>query len=565
MRKAAPSSSRRASRRPPWRTPPAASSSWRRGRRRRACRWSPGLPRSRGCRRPPGTTARPRCRSGPARRRCRHRRRRARRRSTEAHDSSAPVLAAAMRTQRPTSIDSSLSRATSSACPAIISATASARTLPAAVAAAVGVVEQHLVGEVCRASPTRIAWPTPNSAHTVGRCRRSRSPSMMSSWSNEKLWTSSTATAPGTATSASAPTASAESTASAGRIRLPLPSCRRAVGRRRSRSGTPAARRRSGCSRLQRGDEHRVDELPRAGEHVGQRRPGDAGCPCVRFMPSTSSGWGTTAVWRAADDGLGRGDAAAHSAFHRRRPARIGPRSGEVEATDAGDRTGPETPRSPVGRRTSPPARGRRPSRAVGAAEAAGNNRASSSSAIADQRVRGSCDPLGRRRQRHGEALFPPLTGRPDPTWRCGRTRTAAGCRRRRGTRSSDDPAVVHEVDVDDRRGAELGPPSRPDHGVGEQRGGNVVRHRDDDRLRVDALGRRRHRDATVGHLDPLDGRARAHVRADSLERRRGVVGVQLRQRDARPADVAGGGVGRAARSGTRSRRASATPPTPAG
>ena len=61
------------------------------------------------------------------------------------------------------------------------------------------VLEQHLVGQASSASPARIAAPTPNTAHTVGRCRRSVSPSMMSSCSSEKLCTSSTATAAGDA------------------------------------------------------------------------------------------------------------------------------------------------------------------------------------------------------------------------------------------------------------------------------------------------------------------------------------------------------------------------------
>ena len=46
-------------------------------------------------------------------------------------------------------------------------------------------------------SPVLIAWATPWSAQTVGRWRRSRSPSSMSSWTRLKLWPSSTAAAPG--------------------------------------------------------------------------------------------------------------------------------------------------------------------------------------------------------------------------------------------------------------------------------------------------------------------------------------------------------------------------------
>ena len=48
-------------------------------------------------------------------------------------------------------------------------------------------------------SPVLIAWGTPWSVHSVGRWRRSTSPSSMSSWTRLKLWPSSTAAAPGSA------------------------------------------------------------------------------------------------------------------------------------------------------------------------------------------------------------------------------------------------------------------------------------------------------------------------------------------------------------------------------
>ena len=48
-------------------------------------------------------------------------------------------------------------------------------------------------------SPVLIAWGTPWIAHSVGRWRRSMSPSSMSSWTRLKLWPSSTAAAPGSA------------------------------------------------------------------------------------------------------------------------------------------------------------------------------------------------------------------------------------------------------------------------------------------------------------------------------------------------------------------------------
>ena len=46
-------------------------------------------------------------------------------------------------------------------------------------------------------SPVLIACGTPWMVHSVGRWRRSTSPSSMSSWTSEKLWPSSTAAAPG--------------------------------------------------------------------------------------------------------------------------------------------------------------------------------------------------------------------------------------------------------------------------------------------------------------------------------------------------------------------------------
>ncbi len=71
------------------------------------------------------------------------------------------------------------------------------------------------------ASPTRIACAGPCTFHTVSRWRRCSSPSIRSSCSSEKLWTSSTATAPGTPTSGGCPAACADSSASAGRTALP--------------------------------------------------------------------------------------------------------------------------------------------------------------------------------------------------------------------------------------------------------------------------------------------------------------------------------------------------------
>ena len=73
-----------------------------------------------------------------------------------------------------------------------------------------------ILASASSASPARMAAPTPCTVQAVGRCRRSVSPSMMSSCSNEKLCTSSTATAAGTPRSGAAPAARADSRAARG-------------------------------------------------------------------------------------------------------------------------------------------------------------------------------------------------------------------------------------------------------------------------------------------------------------------------------------------------------------
>ena len=102
-----------------------------------------------------------------------------------------------------------------------------------------------------RASPARMAAPTPNTVHAVGRCRRSVSPSMMSSCSSEKLCTNSTAAAAATPRSAGAPAARADSRARAGRRALP-PLARPRWARRRRRRSPGDRRRRSRTSGLSR-------------------------------------------------------------------------------------------------------------------------------------------------------------------------------------------------------------------------------------------------------------------------------------------------------------------------
>ena len=73
----------------------------------------------------------------------------------------------------------------------------------------------------CLPSPALIAWAVPHTAHTVGRWRRSRSPSWMSSWTRVKLWIHSTAVAAGSALAMSPPHCSPAQSARQPRTNLP--------------------------------------------------------------------------------------------------------------------------------------------------------------------------------------------------------------------------------------------------------------------------------------------------------------------------------------------------------
>ena len=112
----------------------------------------------------------------------------------------------------------------------------------AATRAGVGSSNSTSTERVARASPAMMAGPVPKAAHTVGRCRRSRSPSMMSSWRREKLCTSSIATAPGIPTASGAPQAAAETSTSAARTRLPPPARWWRTGSWRAGAELPDAR-----------------------------------------------------------------------------------------------------------------------------------------------------------------------------------------------------------------------------------------------------------------------------------------------------------------------------------
>src|SRR5581483_1615310 len=74
-----------------------------------------------------------------------------------------------------------------------------------------------------RASPASTAVPTPYAAHTLGLPRRSASSSRpgRSSWTSEKLWTSSIASAAGITRSSGAPSACPVASEMTGRTRLP--------------------------------------------------------------------------------------------------------------------------------------------------------------------------------------------------------------------------------------------------------------------------------------------------------------------------------------------------------
>ena len=142
-------------------------------------------------------------------------------------------------------------------------------------------------------------------AHTVGRCRRSVSPSIRSSCSSEKLWTSSKATAAGTPDLGCAPAACADSTASTGRMRLAA-GARGRAGRRVPEAEVVA--RRAGCPR-------------RAGRRrrAGRARPVRLGSRAVRTPRSA----GSSCVMAPAAPGARRPGPGGPSAA--RRPLRTAP------------------------------------------------------------------------------------------------------------------------------------------------------------------------------------------------------------------------------------------------
>ena len=188
------------------------------------------------------------------------------------------------------------------------------------------------------ASPARMAGPTPNTVQAVGRCRRSVSPSMMSSCSSEKLCTSSTATAAGTPFSDGTPAARADSRASAGRRAL-----RRAVVARVALRVGPA-------EVVGAHPAHFRGAGPRPRPWPGRRCPGRgptpagitaAQCPslgCPRGAPASHRRRSGRRALRAVQGAESpsefdrRVQSAAHRALHRVWPSGIGPCPGERQA-----------------------------------------------------------------------------------------------------------------------------------------------------------------------------------------------------------------------------------------
>ena len=248
---------------------------------------------------------------------------------------------------------SRVSNAMSSAWPAIIALVAASARPRRAAPPGASASSSTSSASVSSASPAMMASPTPNSAHTVGRCRRSRSPSMMSSCSSEKLCTSSTATAPGT------PRRPAR--------RRPRPTAARA------RAGRPCRRRpapgavhvgpaevvlhRAVQLREQRGRPRRAGpgrHVARPGEH--RRRRGDHAttAPVADRAPRRGLRRGT----EVGEHGGRRGGAAAHRALHRGRPSGVGPGPGQEQAGHRGASAGPQRGGARARPGTSPRARG---------------------------------------------------------------------------------------------------------------------------------------------------------------------------------------------------------------
>ena len=303
---------------------------------------------------------------------------------------------------RPSVTSPRASKARSSACPAIIvrrrrrAARAGARGAPGRPAASSS--DLHGEGRAARrrrGSP----WPAPNTAHTVGRWRRSRSPSIRSSWISEKLCTSSTATAPGTPTRSSAPTAAADSSGERRRARLAAVAVdRAAVDVESSRGGTRRARRRRGDRRSTAALQGRLGRGRECGR--GCRRRGAVG---VHVGSASTRRSGRTA--RAERATLAAASAAAHRALHRGRPAGVGPRSGEAQAgrspVAAGARCAalPGTPRNVACRSRVTTASTSR------ARHAAGSNSPSAADIAATSSSAEVASSLVGRRQRDGEVL----------------------------------------------------------------------------------------------------------------------------------------------------------------
>ena len=157
---------------------------------------------------------------------------------------------------------------------------------------------------------------------------------MMSSCSSEKLWTSSTATAPGTADVGIGADGLGGEHGERRADALAAAVGRSAVGLDVAEVVLGGAAQ-VGVQPLQRGDEHRVDEPSRTGEHVGRDARGTAGVRAF-IHARTSSGVGDSGGTPLPPMTASAAATPLRTApFHRRRPAGVGPRSGDVEAGNA--------------------------------------------------------------------------------------------------------------------------------------------------------------------------------------------------------------------------------------
>ena len=360
----------------------------------------------------------------------------------------------------------------------------------------------------------------PHSAQAVGRCRRSLSPSIRSSCSSEKLCTSSTATAPG----------------SAGRDR-PADGLGGEQRQRRADGLAAAALRRPPVGVA-------PAEVVRRDEAAGRVEPPDGLAQRrLRHARAARSRHGQSRGHAATPRSRGPGQygasgrvAAAHRTLHRGRPSGVGPRAGQEQSGGAGLGRGPQRRLPGSGRNVASRSRVTKKSTTV-AARRPGSSVASSGSSRSRSAATGRstyASAADSETARYCPLVSPEGTVRSNTHWIGEPT---AG-----DERFGEHPAVVDDVDVDDRRRAE---PRRP-AGRGDarrrrrQRLGGARRRREHDLIRGHVVDR----PAAVARLDPGHLGAGAHGHPGRRERGRRGIPVQSLQRHPRPADVGGAAVG---------------------